>query len=93
MADHDEPLDLAAIQVDDELLDRIGRGGLILGDDELTGVLVEWRKKIHEGVPTVELCDIANQLAALREPRMPWWRRVKVWFLTRAIRLLTPPPR
>lgn len=41
------PVDLAAVQVDDALLDLLGSGArLISGDDELARVLIAWRREV-----------------------------------------------
>jgi hypothetical protein len=93
MGEH--PDDLAAVQADDALLDAIGGGRLVVNadDEELTRVLVGWRREVH-AVPLPELVDQATALAAVRgSARMPWWNRVQVWVLARVAGRLTRTPR
>jgi hypothetical protein len=74
-APQDRPVDLAAMQVDDTLLDILGSGGT-LGDasDELTRVLAGWRREV-DAEPVGELVDTTTALAVIRAARQPTPRR------------------
>jgi Anti-sigma-D factor RsdA to sigma factor binding region len=67
----ERPADLTAIQADDALLDILGTGGT-LGDssDELTRVLVAWRREV-DAEPVGELVDTDTAMAVIRAARQP----------------------
>jgi Anti-sigma-D factor RsdA to sigma factor binding region len=69
------PVDLAAMQADDTLLDILGSGGAP-GDasDELTRVLAGWRREV-DAEPVGELVDTNTALAVIRAARQPAARR------------------
>ncbi|MGH3772205.1 MAG: hypothetical protein ACRDRW_12545 [Pseudonocardiaceae bacterium] len=77
---HDMPVDLAAVQDDDELLDLIGRVGHTPSDadDDLTRVLVAWRREVH-AEPFRELVDTNTALAVIHAARQPARRRNPVF--------------
>ena len=66
------PVDLAAMQADDALLDLIGRAGHTPSDadDELTRVLAAWRREVHTE-PFAELVDTNTALEMIRAARQP----------------------
>lgn len=71
--DRDEmPVDLAAVQADDALLDMIGRAGCAPSevDDELTRVLAAWRSEVH-AEPISELVDTDTAVKLIRAGRQP----------------------
>jgi hypothetical protein len=74
------PVDLAAVQADDALLDMIGGAGYSPGDDhdELTHLLAGWRQEM-DAEPCSELVDIDTALAAIRAGRRPVRRRNPVF--------------
>ena len=65
------PVDLAAMQADDTLLDILGSGAAP-GDasDELTRVLAGWRREV-DAEPVGELVDTNTALAVIRAARQP----------------------
>ena len=69
---HEMPVDLAAVQADDALLDLIGRAGHTPSDtdDELTRVLAAWRREVHTE-PFAELVDTNTALEMIRAVRQP----------------------
>jgi uncharacterized membrane protein YgcG len=75
----ERPVDLAAMQADDTLLDILGSGGT-LGDasDELTRVLAAWRREV-DAEPVGELVDTDTALAVIRAARQPGPRRNPVF--------------
>jgi hypothetical protein len=74
----ERPVDLAAVQADDTLLDILSSGGT-LGDasDELTRVLAAWRREVH-AEPVGELVDTNTALAVIRAARQPAPHRNRV---------------
>ena len=66
------PVDLAAVQADDALLDLIGRGGHAPADadEELTRVLVAWRHEVH-AEPFGELVDTNRALEVIHSACQP----------------------
>jgi hypothetical protein len=77
---HELPVDLAAVQADDALLDLIGRPGYRPSDaqDELTRVLAGWREEI-DAEPFRELVDTDTALAAIHAARRRVRRRNPVF--------------
>jgi Anti-sigma-D factor RsdA to sigma factor binding region len=77
---HETPVDLAAVQADDALLDLIGRAGHTPGDadDELTRVLAAWRREVH-AEPFGELVDTNTALAVILAARRPARRHIPVF--------------
>ena len=73
------PVDLAAVQADDTLLDILDSGAA-LGDasDELTRVLAAWRREVY-AEPVGELVDTTTALAVIRAARQPAPRRDRVF--------------
>jgi Anti-sigma-D factor RsdA to sigma factor binding region len=74
------PVDLAAVQADDALLDLIGRAGHTPGDadDELTRVLAAWRREVH-AEPFGELVDTDTALKVILAARRPVRRHIPVF--------------
>jgi hypothetical protein len=72
----DTPVDLAAVQADDALLDMLGGAGPGLGgaDAELAQVLVAWRRDV-ETEPVGELVDTDTATAVIGAARRPAPRR------------------
>jgi hypothetical protein len=70
------PVDLAAVQADDALLDLIGRAGHIPGDadEELTRILSAWRREVH-AEPFQELVDTNRALEVIHSACQPVRRR------------------
>lgn len=77
---YEMPVDLAAVQADDALLDMIGAGHASSdADDELTRVLAAWRQEVY-AEPVRELVDTSTALAAIRAAaRQPARRRNPVF--------------
>ena len=74
---YDKPVDLAALQADDALLDLIGSGQYVPSesDDELTRVLAAWRREVH-AEPARELVDTSTAMSVIRAAaRRPAGRR------------------
>lgn len=74
------PVDLAAVQDDDALLDLIGRTGRVpsgAGDD-LARVLAAWRREVH-AEPLRELVDTDTALAVIQSACRPARRRHRVF--------------
>lgn len=78
----DEPIDLVAVQADDELVDALasgmavsspGRGGYD-ADDRVAAMLASWRADV-ESEPIPELVDVDTAVAAVRSGRRPGWAR------------------
>lgn len=77
--DHaDEPIDLVAVQADDELVDALasgmavsapGRGGYD-ADDRVVAMLASWRADV-ESEPIPELVDLDTAVAAVQSTRRP----------------------
>jgi hypothetical protein len=74
------PVDLAAVQADDALLDLIGRGGHTPSDadDELTRVLAAWHREVH-AEPFGELVDTNTALAVIHAAQQSAHRRSPVF--------------
>ncbi|MBV9162491.1 MAG: hypothetical protein JO281_13270 [Pseudonocardiales bacterium] len=74
------PVDLAAVQADDALLDLIGQAGHTPSDtdDQLTRVLAAWRCEVH-AEPFSELVDTDTALAVIHAARQPIRRRNPVF--------------
>jgi hypothetical protein len=53
----EDPVNLAAVNADDTLLDAVGQGAFVEGDDELAEMLVAWRADLDEDLPV--LSDVA----------------------------------
>ena len=74
------PVDLAAVQADDALLDMLGGGGRTPGDTdidvdgELASVLVAWRREVHVDSNRL-LVDTDTALAVISAARRPARRR------------------
>jgi hypothetical protein len=70
------PVDLAAVQADDALLDMLGGAGCTPGDvdDELASVLVAWRREVHADSNRL-LVDTETALAVISAARRPVRRR------------------
>lgn len=70
------PVDLAAVQADDALLDLIGRAGHTPSDpdDALTHILAAWRREVH-AEPFAELVDTNTALEVIRAACQPPQRR------------------
>lgn len=83
-AANETPVDLAAVQRDDALLDTLGGGavGRSEEDAELARVLDAWRRDV-DAVKVGELVDIDTALVvigATSRPRRPRWERaVELW--------------
>ncbi|MDQ2789418.1 MAG: anti-sigma-D factor RsdA, partial [Actinomycetota bacterium] len=77
---HELPVDLAAVQADDALLDLISRPGYRPSDepDELMRVLAGWRQEI-DSEPFRELVDTDTAMAVIRAARRPVRRRNPVF--------------
>ncbi|MGH3547163.1 MAG: anti-sigma-D factor RsdA [Pseudonocardiaceae bacterium] len=77
---HELPVDLAAVQADDALLDLISRPGYRPNaeHDELTRVLAGWRQEI-DAEPFRELVDTDTAMAVIRAARRPVRRRNPVF--------------
>lgn len=74
------PADLAAVQADDALLDMLGTGDRVPGDndDELTRLITAWRREIHTDSDRV-LVDTNTALAVINAARRPARRRNPVF--------------
>lgn len=74
------PVDLAAVQADDALLDLIGQADdpPSDADDELTRVLAAWRREVR-AVPFGELVDTNTAVAVIRAAGRPARRRNPVF--------------
>jgi hypothetical protein len=74
------PVDLAAVQADDALLDLIGRAGHTPSDadDELTRLLAAWRQEVH-AEPFRELVDTTTALEVIHSACQPVRRRNPVF--------------
>jgi len=74
------PVDLAAVQADDALLDLIGRAGHTASgtDDALTHILAAWRREVH-AEPFAELVDTNTALEVIRAACQPPQRRHPVF--------------
>ncbi len=66
------PVDLAAVQADDALLDLIGRAGHTPNDadEELTRILAAWRRQVH-AEPFSELVDTNKALEVIHSACRP----------------------
>lgn len=75
-AGNETPVDLAAVQADDALLNMLtgGETGRGAADAELARVLVAWRRDV-DAEPVGELVDTDNALAAISAARKPAPRR------------------
>ena len=75
-AGNETPVDLAAVQADDALLDMLGGSApdRSEADAELARVLVAWRRDV-DAEPIGELVDTDTALAAIRAARKPASRR------------------
>jgi len=52
---HGRPVDLESVRADEALLDTLGRGGRVPGDDELAGMLGAWRAEMDtEPLPNLD---------------------------------------
>ncbi len=73
------PIDLAAVQADDELIDALGRIGPVQGPDaQLTQVLLAWRRDVRgddDGDPGEPLVDVDTALAVVARAKRPAPRR------------------
>jgi hypothetical protein len=49
----EQPVDLAQIRADDALLDALGRGAPAPGDDDLAGLLAEWRADLDTDITDI----------------------------------------
>jgi hypothetical protein len=74
----DVPADLAAVQADDELLDRVARNDGNLSLSDLERLLVVWRRSI-EVEPQPELVDVDTARAAIRAGSQGGRRRFRQW--------------
>lgn len=74
----DVPADLAAVQADDELLDRVARSDGHLSLSDLERLLVVWRRSI-EVEPQPELVDVDTAQAAIRTGSWGGRRRFRQW--------------
>jgi hypothetical protein len=74
------PVDLAAVQADDALLDLIGQAECppTDADDELTRVLAAWRREVR-ATPFAELVDTNTAVAVIRAAGRPAPRRNPVF--------------
>ncbi|MBV9010928.1 MAG: hypothetical protein JO272_02550 [Pseudonocardiales bacterium] len=74
------PVDLAAMQADDALLDLIGQAEDLPSDadDELTRVLAAWRREVR-AAPFEELVDTNTAVAVIRAAGRPARRRNPVF--------------
>jgi Anti-sigma-D factor RsdA to sigma factor binding region len=74
------PVDLAAVQADDALLDLIGQAEYppSAADDELTRVLAAWRREVR-AAPFGELVDTNTAVAVIRAAGRPAPRRNPVF--------------
>lgn len=70
------PVDLAAVQADDALLDMLGGAGSMPGgsDADLSRVLVAWRREV-DAEPVGELVDTDTAMAVISAARRPAPRR------------------
>ncbi|MEO7194401.1 MAG: anti-sigma-D factor RsdA [Pseudonocardiaceae bacterium] len=77
---YDMPVDLAAVQADDALLDLIGRTGRAPSgaDDDLARVLAAWRREVH-AEPFSELVDTDTALAVIHAAHRPARQRHRVF--------------
>lgn len=75
-AANETPVDLAAVQADDALLDMLGgsSAGRSEADAELARVLVAWRRDV-DTEPICDLVDTETALAAISAARKPASRR------------------
>jgi hypothetical protein len=67
------PLDLVTLAADDALLDALGRGEPVSGDDEVAALLAAWRADLA-GASTGAVVDTAGA-ARRRGGRRRWWFR------------------
>lgn len=69
---HEMPVDLAAVQADDALLDLIGRAGHTPNDadEELTRILAAWRREVH-AEPFSDLVDTTRALEVIHSACQP----------------------
>lgn len=74
------PLDFAAVQADDELIDALGRTGAVVGpetqgsDAQLTQVLLAWRRDVRggdDGDGDAPLVDVDTALAVVAHAQRP----------------------
>lgn len=87
-AGNETPVDLAAVQADDALLDMLGGNGRV-SDDAQARVLVAWRRDV-DSEPIGELVDTDTALAAISAARksapcaVPGWVWLLLTFLSSA---------
>lgn len=83
----DEPLDLVAVQADDELINAL-RGGMVVStpglqgygaDDQVAAILAAWKAEV-DAEPIPELVDIDTAMAAIESARPSRGRRAR-WHL------------
>ncbi|MGH3910112.1 MAG: anti-sigma-D factor RsdA [Pseudonocardiaceae bacterium] len=76
-ASNETPVDLAAVQADDALLDMLAGAEVARGDAdaELAQVLVAWRRDVDTEPIGAELVDTDTAVAAIRAGRKPAARR------------------
>lgn len=70
----EEPVDLAAVQADEALIDNL-LGSVVITDDALSRALYAWRRDV-ESVPFPTLVSTVEAVAAIRAGRSWSWRVV-----------------
>lgn len=83
--DVEDPVDLAALQADDELLDALGGPNPVLPEAPGTGpsvdeLLVAWRQDV-DAAPIDDLVDIDTAAATIAQARRPRRKHLKRWHL------------
>lgn len=83
--DLEDPVDLAALQADDELLDALGGPNPVLPETAGTGpsvdeLLVSWRQDV-DAAPIDDLIDIDTAAATIAQARRPRRKHLKRWHL------------
>ncbi|MBE9375060.1 hypothetical protein IQ251_11470 [Saccharopolyspora sp. HNM0983] len=83
--DVEDPVDLAALQADDELLDALGGPNPVLPEAPGTGpsvdeLLVAWRQDV-DAAPIEDLVDIDTAAATIAQARRPRRKHLKRWHL------------
>lgn len=81
----EDPVDLAALQADDELLDALGGPNPVLPETPGTGpsvdeLLVAWRQDV-DAAPIDDLVDVDTASATIAQARRPRRKHLKRWHL------------
>jgi hypothetical protein len=69
---NEQPVDLAAINADDALLDALGAGRPVPADDPLAGMLQAWRADLDDDQPTLVIPPARPAVAAPKPRSLRW---------------------